>query len=286
MAESTRKITTSLENWKFQTQHVQQNLTGGDFVGSHGCILCATVPRLEDLADSLEGNLSNPINNSATEDLPSSIAIPIGVIDTATMQQDRQLAQIFEIGSQRSYILASGRTVNQMSLARVFYKGANLLRMLYSYYPALAGKYADSEEIISADTGNILRDNTKDASTSMGVEPIGMDNWLRTRLPGIKNMPGYNNVWMNLASDVFSQPCGLIMFMKDNTSSDVAALFLEECYVQNHGFNINANSIILAENSLLRFERIVPIKVKIDEYQSTGNSTSGILQSDAFSNLA
>lgn len=277
MADSSRKITTSLSEWDFQTQHVQNNLTGGDFVGSHGCVLCATAPRLEDLAEGegFQDNLFNDIEDTAAEDLSSAIAIPIGVIDTATIQQNRQVAQIFELGSKRSYIL-SARTVSQMSLARVFYKGASLLRMLYAYYPSKV-KGGTDNEVISTDYGNILRDNTKDAGSSMGGEPVKMDSWLKSRLPVIQENPGYNNVWFNLASDVFSQPCGLIMFMKDNNKSDVAAVFLEECNVQTHGLSISANSVVLAENTSIMFERIVPIKVKIDEYRDAGSSDSGVL---------
>lgn len=276
MSESTRKITTSLEGWDFQTQHVQNHLTGGDFVGSHGCVLCATAPRLEDLSGGDAELLNDPGDESATANLNRTIAIPIGVIDTATIQQNRQVAQIFELGSKRSYIL-SARTVSQMSLARVFYKGASLLRMLYAYYPEKVAQGLNNE-VISGSYGNLLRDNTKDAATQFDGTPIEIDQWLIDRLPTIKDNPGYNNVWFNLASDVFSQPTGLILFMKDNNKSDVAAIFLEECNVQTHGLSISANSVVLAENTSIMFERIVPIKVKIDEYQSTQNDSSGFLQ--------
>lgn len=268
MAATSRTPTTSLQNWDFNTKHVQQNLVGGDFVGSHSTIICATAPRLADLAsDALENVITDA---SAVHDLDQTIAIPIGVIDSSAIQQDRQLAQIFEIGSKRSYIM-SARTATQMSINRVIYKGANLLRMFYSYYPDQA-----AGSVINETMGNILRDNQKNSNTSMGGQPIGLHaDLLRTLPKDIKDTPGYNNFWLNLNSDIFSQPYGLILFMKDNNQSDVAAVFLEECYIQNHGFQISANSVVMAETTSIRCERIVPIKVKVESYnESTSTSSS------------
>lgn len=263
---SSRVPTTSLENWDFAQKHVQQNLVGGDFVGSHSTIICATAPRMEDLVDS--ANFTNNIGESATEDLGSTIAIPIGVIDSSAVQQDRQLAQIYEIGSKRSYLM-SARTATSMSINRVLYKGPNLLRMLYAYYPEVA-----AQSVITQDAGNILYDNNKHDGSSHGGNPISLDPYLIGTLPSdIKDAPGYNNFWLNLGSDIFSQPYGLILFMKDNNQSDVAAVFLEECYIQNHGFQISANSVVMAESVSIRCERIVPIKVRVSTY-GTNNAIS------------
>lgn len=270
-----RKVTTSLQHWDFQTQHVQQNLVGGDFVGSHSCILCATAPRLSDMTDS--GEMPTEFSNdNGADDLGQTFAIPIGVIDTATLQQDRQMAQIFEIGSKRSYILA-GRTVGQMQIARVFYKGPNLLRMLYAYYPAQAEKLFGK----TGDTSNALRDLPSDPGTQHSDSPITLSRELMSDLPSIKDNPGYNNIFMNLNSDLFSQPYGMILYIRDNNANDVAAVFLEECYVQNHALSISANQIVMAENCTLRFERVVPIKVKVVEKKSSAATTGDAGRSGA-----
>jgi len=269
-----RSVTNELSNWDFNKNHVQQNLTGGDFVGSHSVIICATAPRAEDLVAGGQDALKNTISDSATEDLHSAIAIPIGVIDSAAIQQDRQLAQIFELGSKRSYLM-SARTMTQMSINRVLYKGANLLRMFYSYYPAIA-----SGSVISSDYGNLLRENQKNGNTQYSEEPISLNSDFVGTLPkSIRDNPGFNNFWLNLNSDIFSQPYGLILFMKDNNMSDVAAVFLEECYIQNHGFQASANSVVMAESCSIRCERIVPIKVKVDQYAdatASNKSTGGV----------
>jgi hypothetical protein len=249
------KVSTSLQNWQFQDQHVQQNLAGGDFIGSHSCIVCATAPRMADLTDGGNAFINDVANTGAGGDLTGTYAIPIGVIDTASLMQDRQIATIFEIGSKRSYIMAS-RTVGQLQIARVFYKGPNLLRMLYAFYPP---------EKLAAKTGDVagmtLRDRESDQGTA--IPQIGMDGTASSFLPTIKDNPGYGNVILNLNSDIFSQPYGIVLYMKDNNDTDVAAIFLEECYVATHSMNISANQVVVAENVSMRFERAVPIKCRV-----------------------
>jgi hypothetical protein len=258
--------TTALSDWSFQDKHVQQNLTGGDFIGSHGCLLCATAPRMTDLTDDGSAfNDSNPntqniAENGAIEpgDLSTNFALPIGVVDTGSMQQDRQMAQIFELGSKRSYILAS-RTTGVMSLARVFYKGPNLLRMLYAYYPEAKINTSIQQGASTEGTGNSI------------TNTIQLNADSKEKLPGILDLPGYSNVFFNLNSDLFSQPFGIVLYIKNNNSKEVAAVYLEECYIQNHVLNMSANNIIVAENTTLRFERVVPIKVR--EVASGSNAT-------------
>lgn len=238
-------VTTSLQNWKFAENHVQQNLVGGDFVGSHSVIICATAPRAKLLVGGGTPDLTDDIADSISSMGPN-FAIPIGVIDSAAIQQDRQLAQIFEIGSNRSYLM-SARTVTAMSINRVLYKGPSLLRTLYAYYP------------MDNQPDNIFRDSQKNNSYA----GITMDNDFKRSLQEPKVAPGHNNFWINLASDLFSQPTGLVFFVKDNDQSDVGAVYLEECYVQNHQMSMSANSIVMAESVSIRCDRMLPIKVNV-----------------------
>lgn len=264
MAKPANLPTTSLNNWSFNDQHVQQNLVGGDFVGSHSCIVCATAPRLGDLTEAGQTAFLDPNSPQGTDDLGAQFAIPIGVIDSAAIQQDRQMAQIYEIGSKRSYLLAA-RTSGAMNIARVFYKGPSLLRMLYAYYPP--------EKMGSAaEDGDTLRLRDHETEAGSEVTKIAIDGKFEGLLPPIKDLPGHNNVIFNLHSDLFSFPYGIVLYFKDNASRDVAAVFLEECYIQNHNVSISANSIIIAENVSMRFERIVPIKVRVQNSAQTAGS--------------
>lgn len=253
------EATTNLATWDFASKHVQNNLQGGDFIGSHSTIICATAPRASDLAGGFKDYGYDQGDGSTTGS--AAYAIPIGVIDSAGVQQDRQLAQIFEIGSTRSYIM-SARTMTQLSINRVMYKGPNLLRTLYAYYPTNHDSWQGTE--------NEYRDNEKLEGSAHGTQPIQMGNPDQYN-QGFKTIPGYNNFWMNLASDVFSHPMGLVIFWKDNDHRDVAAVYLEECYIQNHMMNISANSVIVAEGCSIRCDRVLPIKVnvRVGSYQSS-----------------
>lgn len=277
----TKQVTTSLKNWKFQDQHVQQNLTGGDFAASHSTILCATAPRLEDLMNG--GSIFTA--TSSVSDRGSEFAIPLGVVDSAGINQSRQIAQVFELGSKRSYILSS-RTSNSLSLGRVFFKGPSLLRMLYAYYPA--------DKLSKDTTSNVLRDLQNDNSTSLGNNPIAIDPKMAAMLPEIQNNPGFDNFFMNLDSDLFSQPMGLVIYFKDNADKDIGALFLEDCNITTHGMSVGTSSVVIAESVSVIFDRVIPLKVNVVDVSNVIGSPSttitDILQTatsalDSFGNL-
>jgi len=270
------KVTTSFANWNFNEQHVQQNLVGGDFVGSHTIIICASAPRLHDTAQGSNAGTTtggqpqarNAPFTGFTNEVPvdhnqEGFAIPLGIVGTVQVQQGRQLQQIFEIGSKRSYILTA-RNLCSLTLMRVQYHGPSLLRMLYAYYPD--GKFGGTNY------GNVLKDMSKDDDTS--VQKISLDTKFEERLPNILDSPGYDNFFINLSSDLFSQPMGLVMYIKDNVGDDVGAVFFEECLVENHGLGITQDAVVIAEQVSIRCERVVPMRVNVRRRSALfGNSS-------------
>lgn len=235
MAEST-STTTALNEWNFNTKHVQKNMMSGDFVGSHSCLICATVPRWE--------MLSNPDNVISTSDGQdgANLAIPIGVVSDFSVQQQAQLQQLYEIGSKRKYTVVSGRTDGMMSIARAQYDGPSLLKMFYAFYPkAYVEKFGSPIEnppLIAGDTNAAMFKEIPDASA-----------------------PGYNDFWINMMSDIFTYPFGIMLVQKNSANNkDVSATLFENCYVQAHQMGVSAAQIIIAESSNLTFDRVVPIK--------------------------
>ena len=71
--------------------------------------------------------------------------------------------------------------------------------------------------------------------------------------------PGNENIWLDLASDVFSQPIGLMLLMRDSNNDTVGAFYFEYCMITNHGFAADSGGTILSENASIMFERVVPI---------------------------
>lgn len=222
----------SFSNWAPHSQFVQSGLTSGRTVNAQYNLLAAGPPALSTLggAAGLAGSLQTAGGTGANQ-----LVYPMGMIQQFGVNQSTQLSRIFEIGSMRSYFI-SGRTVGQLSLARVYYHGATLLRLLYAYY--------------------------QDLLPGIGVVPM-FDN-AAGNMPNPHDVilpPGYENIYLNLASDLFSQPVGLMYYIRDTNMETIGAVYFENCYIPNHMLQTDAQNVMLQESVSLQYERIVPIAV-------------------------
>jgi hypothetical protein len=77
----------------------------------------------------------------------------------------------------------------------------------------------------------------------------------------VKIRPGFNNLYLNLASDLFSQCVGLLIKTVDSNEDTIGAVYAEACYVPSHSFSTDANGLIIQEQAQIQFERIVPVRV-------------------------
>jgi len=165
------------------------------------------------------------------------LVYPVGVIQNFNLGQNRNFSRIFELGSDRSYFIP-GRTVGQVGLSRVHYHGPSLLRVLYAYFVDI-------------------------------VPPTQVD-WLwpnvgamRTLNPhDVRVSPGYDNLLLNLASDMFAQPIGLGFFVRDSSLQTLGAFYLERCYIPSSTWATDAMGTLVQESVALQYERLVPIKVR------------------------
>lgn len=229
---SKQVATTTLGNWDFHTFHVQSNLRGGEFVSAESTLIAAGPP-----------DVTQTINQLATEGIDDGNTLdqqvfPIGVMENAGLSQSKQLQRIFEIGSARSYFIP-GRVVGSLNYSRVFYHGVSLMRAMYAYYTST--KY----NISPSDLG------------------ISYQPQVSQTPPNLKVNPGFDGVWLNLASDVFNQPTGNLWYMRDMVNRDVAAAYFEYLYFQGHQFSISSGSVLLMEGASGQFDRIVPAKMKL-----------------------
>ena len=229
---SKQKATTRLSNWDFHTYHVQADLRGGEFVSAESTLIAAGPP-----------DITSTNNQKATEGLLEGDRLdkqvfPLGVMENAGLTQSKQLQRIFEIGSARSYFIP-GRVVSSVNYGRVFYHGVTLLRALYAYYSS--SKY-------NIDPSNLDLNYTP----TPGLTP-----------PTLRVNPGYDNFWLNLASDVFNQPTGNLWYFRDMTNRDVGSVYFEFLYMQGHQFSISSGSVLLMEGASGQFDRIVPAKMKL-----------------------
>ncbi len=239
----------TLANWDFFNRNVQSGLLEGRFLNAAFTLIAAGPPRLDALY-------------SSGSDL-DGIAYPVGILQSVGLGQSSQIMRVWEIGSQRSYFIR-GRTAGQMALGRIMYHGPSLLRVLYAY---AKGKTKNG----SADLFQQLF--TNDAQAKLNFDGPGGD----LKAAQFEVPPGYENFWINLASDVFDQPIGILVILRDSNNHTYGAFYVEYCMVQNHNFQTDAGGTILAENCSLVYERIEPVKVDAVEIIADSSDIAAIV---------
>jgi hypothetical protein len=205
-------------------------MVDGQFLNAGFTVLCAGPPRLANIGGSTA--VAGALQTAEADE----IVMPIGVVQNVNLSHNRTFNRIFEIGSERSYFI-SGRTIGQLSLARILYHGPSLLRMLYAYY----------EDVTPPNIIDAVFPNAGIFATSNPHDVV---------IP-----PGFENLYMNLASDLFSQPVGMLMYIRDSNLDTYGAVYLESCYIPNHTWATDAQGVIIQESAAIQFERAVPVAV-------------------------
>ena len=220
----------TVKNWDFFNVNVQSGLVEGRYMNAAFTLIAAGPPRLA------------AVGGGGNVDLTSeNIAYPVGIIQSFNMGQNAQVMKLFEIGSERSYFIR-GRSMGQLGLGRIMYHGPSLLRVLYAYLEDPAGKFKALYESTNQ------RANLNTSGNNLSKKSY-------------EALPGYKNLWLDLASDVFSQPIGLMMILRDSNADTVGAFYFEYCHIVNHGFATDAGGTIISENASVMYERVVPVDV-------------------------
>jgi hypothetical protein len=224
----------TLSQWSPYEDYVQGGMVDGRFMNAAYTVVCAGPPRLAQVGgpEFLGASLSA---GSGTEDM---LAYPIGVIQNFNLSHNMQLSRIFELGSVRSYFIP-GRVMGQIGLGRVLYHGPSLLRVLYAYYT----------DIIPPTFVDPVFSNIGAATVANPHDVI---------IP-----PGYENIFLNLASDLFTQPIGLLLLMKDSNEDTLGAGYFESCYIPNHSISTDAMGTLIQEQAGVQFERLVPVNTEV-----------------------
>ena len=232
--------TTDFTTWEFYNRRVQQELTGGQFVSAESTLVAAGPPELADLTGGADS---------------TGAVYPIGLLETAGIQQSKQLQRIFEIGSSRSYFIP-GRVVGSINIGRTFYFGPSLLRVLYAYYRSdgdiKIGSNPDNKGTVKLNDDNVTAPDPKNAL---------LTHFAANELHQIRRSPGPDYFFIDLASDLFSQPTGMAIFFKDQNDNSLGGLYLENAYVQGHQMNISSGSVLIMEGASLQYDRIEGIQL-------------------------
>ena len=218
--------------WQPYSRYVQSGLVDGQFLNASFTMLAAGPPRLANLG------LGFGVGTALTEGAGDDIVYPIGIVQNFNLSHNRQFNRVWEIGSERSFFI-SGRTVGQMGLSRIMYHGPSLLRVLYAYYQDLFPATVIPSVIGPDNKGALTVANPHD----------------------VKIAPGYENLYLNLASDLFNQPVGIMEYLRDSNEDTVGSVYLESCYIPNHTLATDAQGTVLQENAAVQFERAFAVAV-------------------------
>lgn len=234
----------SLSEWQPQSHHVQGGIREGQFVNSQYAVICAGPPFLKNLIPN-----GGPVKSGM-------FVYPIGITQQFSLGQNKAFSRVMEIGSNRSYFI-SGHSFGQVGLGRIMLHGPSLLRVLYAYYDTSndTDGYA-IKSLMSIDGAPTPFGVPPIRGTNTGEQSISSDKKLHTvRIP-----PGYDNLFINLASDLFSQPIGIFIVLKDNEENIYGQFYLEQCYVPSHSMGFDSQGLIISESVSLQYERIIPIQ--------------------------
>jgi len=224
----------TITNWRPYTQKVDDSthLGEGRFASGAFTMLAAGPPRLASIGHAAGAGAALESGGAS-----ANWALPIGIVQNFNLSHQKSFARFWELGSERSYFI-SGRTMAQAAFGRVLYNGPSLLRMMYAFY----------EDLMPP---TIIQTFGVDKRVARGVK-----NQHNVKIP-----PGFENIYLNLASDLFSQPCGLLVYMKDSSENTLGAVYLEETYIPSHTIATDAQGVVIQEQVALQPERALPIAV-------------------------
>lgn len=232
-------------DWQWAGEHVQGEIQNGEYLSSESTLVLAGPSRFTHL-NSAGGLTSNAI-------------IPLGLIESFSVQQSRQVGRLFEIGSKRAYFVP-GRLFANFNMGRVMFYGPSLMRMLYAVAPIGESKQLgpfgselnrDPDDPEGDGTGNITQYNELFQRSTLQAAPgYGGTNGEQNR-----------DFFINLASELFNVPFGLILVFKDTRNRPYGAVYLEDCLIEGHSLSLNANSVVISESVSGQFDSVTPIQL-------------------------
>lgn len=246
----------NFSDWSPYTNYVQSGLVDGQYVNAGHVLLAAGPPRIANIG----GAAAFAQSISGSGQAANQIVLPIGIVQNFNVTHSRQFSRIFEIGSERSYFI-SGRTVGQLGLGRIYYHGASLLRILYAYY----------QDLVPPTVVPAMWPNSGAASMANPHDVV---------IP-----PGYENIFINLASDLFAQPVGILMYIRDINQDSLGACYFEASYLPNHSLNTDSQGVLLQEQVAIQFERAVPVAISQLTLISGNQNAGGANLSETYAGI-
>jgi hypothetical protein len=178
--------------------------------------------------------LKMPHSTSLTGD---NLVFPLGLVQGVGIQASTPQMTVYELGSKGEYVI-SGRPAIQVNFGSLYLWGPNLIRSLYGW----------------------KEDNPPGSVSQRWDKMWDIPNYYQDDLT-IHVAPGDKSFWINPYSDLFTRPIGLLLMVEDNTEKAISALYLERCYINGWGMDIDPNGMIMRENVSVTPHNVVPVNV-------------------------
>lgn len=219
-------------DWDFIEKHVQPDsgvTEGRNFVSSESVIICAA-----------------PFGDNETV-----IAewIPIGLTENITFQQNKQIQQLYEIGSKKTFIIP-GRTYKRAAISRIMFNGPSILKAISIFNMSKTDGTIGTEVGAGKDYRGGL------SGVAANDEPAISVNENSTFPLSFENDP---NLFIDLASQFFNRPVNMGIVLKDSEDEYFGAFLMKKCYVQSHQMTITGQQTIIMENINLIIDDIDPM---------------------------
>jgi hypothetical protein len=206
-----------MSNWDFRNKAVQQydNPESSAQLGSKAVLISFGPPTFQ-------------TENANT--------IVCGLVQNLNMNQQKQIRELFEIGSGRRYWV-DGPARNNLSISRALFSGPSLLKIAGA---GLLNKGIDPNSAPGVHSALFQGQDINAASS-------GHDK----------------NFWINLSSDMFKNPLGILLdfreFYGNGQSSSYGSVYLSNAKIQAHSMNMQAGNWLMQESMQLQFEAPIPL---------------------------
>lgn len=207
-------------DWDFENKQVQQpdNPSASQQVGTKAVLVSFGPPMMDEDTDF----------------------VVCGFIQNLSLNQQKQIQEIFEVGSGRRY-MADGPTRNSLNISRALFSGPSLMKVIA--------------------TG--MTQSEIDASDPGGDE---LDELFGAEKQNSAAAKFDHAFWMNLGSSIFQNPMGILLEYrtfagdgKNERDEDYGAVFLQNCKAQSHSIQMQAGQWLMHENMQFRFEAVKPV---------------------------
>lgn len=206
----------TLNRWNFRDWHIGSDQGGAhtNAITSENFFVAAGPARLSQIGSSFAQKV-----------------VPIGMVESVSVGQQKMVQPVREIGSRRSYHVSSFASGN-MSLSRAMFSQASLLKML-----------------------TIANDDISDIDNPAGPEsPLAYDGDSQATTNDA-------SMWINLQSEVFDRPFGLLLYILDQRNVPYGAMYAEDVFINSHNFALMAQGVTVSEQVSMVFDRILPVGV-------------------------